>query len=64
MNLAAAPVSFEHKRDKIIAGLHVMASHLRPDRALRIAAPDREVRVERGEHINVNCSYRFTAEAL
>jgi hypothetical protein len=57
-------VRFEHKRDKSIAGLHVMASHFRPDRDLRIATPDREVLVERGEHINLNFSYRFTTEAL
>jgi uncharacterized SAM-dependent methyltransferase len=57
-------VRFEHKRDKSIAGLHVTASHFRPDRDLRIATPDHEVLVERGEHINLNFSYRFTAEAL
>jgi hypothetical protein len=57
-------VRFEDKRDKSIAGLHVTAAHFRPDRDLRIAAPDREVLVERGEHINLNFNYRFTAEAL
>src|SRR5580658_10204141 len=57
-------VRFEHKRDKSIAGLHVMAAYFRPDRDLRIAAPGHEVLVERGEHINLNFSYRFTAEAL
>jgi uncharacterized SAM-dependent methyltransferase len=57
-------VRFEHKHDKSIAGLHVMAAHFRPDRDLRIATPDREVLVERGEHINLNFSYSFTAEAL
>ena len=57
-------VRFDHKRDKTIPGLHVMAAHFRPDRDLRIATPDREVLVERGEHINLNFSYRFTAEAL
>ncbi|MGA3079528.1 MAG: hypothetical protein ABSG56_38370, partial [Bryobacteraceae bacterium] len=31
---------------------------------LRIATPDREVLVQRGEHINLNFSYRFTTEAL
>ena len=55
---------FERKRDKSIAGLHVMAAHFRPDRDLRIATPDREVLVERGEHINLNFSYRSTAEPL
>jgi len=57
-------VRFEHKRDQSIAGLHVTAAHFRPDRDLRIATPDREVLVQRGEHINLNFSYRFTAEAL
>jgi uncharacterized SAM-dependent methyltransferase len=57
-------VRFEHKRDKSIAGLHVMAAYFRPDRDLRIAAPGHEVLVERGEHINLNFNYRFTAEAL
>jgi len=57
-------VRFEDKRDKSIAGLHVTASHFRPDRDLRIATPEREVLVERGEHINLNFSYTFTAEAL
>src|SRR5580658_843956 len=57
-------VRFEHKRDKSIAGLHVMAAYFRPDRDLRIATPGHEVLVERGEHINLNFSYRFTAEAL
>src|ERR1035441_6305182 len=57
-------VRFEHKRDKSIAGLHVTASHFRPDRDLRIATPGHEVLVERGEHINLNFSYRFTSEAL
>ena len=57
-------VSLEHKRDKSIGGLHVTASHFRPDRDLRIATPSHEVLVERGEHINLNFSYRFTAEAL
>jgi hypothetical protein len=42
----------------------VTASHFRPDRDLRIATPEREVLVERGEHINLNFSYRFTTEAL
>jgi hypothetical protein len=55
---------FEHKRDKSTAGLHVTASHFRPDRDLRIAAPGHDVLVERGEHINLNFSYTFTAEAL
>ena len=31
---------------------------------LRIATPGHEVLVERGEHINLNFGYRFTAEAL
>jgi hypothetical protein len=57
-------VRFEDKRDKTIAGLHVTAAHFRPDRDLRIATPDREVLVERGEHIDLNFGYRFTAEAL
>jgi uncharacterized SAM-dependent methyltransferase len=57
-------VRFEDKRDKSIPGLHVTAAHFRPDRDLRIAAPGNEVLVERGEHINLNFSYRFTAEAL
>jgi uncharacterized SAM-dependent methyltransferase len=57
-------VHFEHKRDKSIAGLHVTASHFRPDRDLRIATPGHEVLVERGEHINLNFNYSFTAEAL
>lgn len=57
-------VRFEDKRDKSIAGLHVTASHFRPDRDLRIATPGHEVLVERGEHINLNFGYRFTAEAL
>jgi uncharacterized SAM-dependent methyltransferase len=57
-------VRFEHKRDKSIAGLHVMASHFRPDRDLRIATLGHEVLVERGEHINLNFSYRFTPAAL
>lgn len=57
-------VRFEHKRDSSLAGLHVMAAHFRPDRDLRIPTPDREVLVERGEHINLNFSYRFTPEAL
>jgi len=57
-------VHFEHKRDKSIAGLHVTAAHFRPDRDLRISTPGHEVLVERGEHINLNFSYRFTAEAL
>jgi hypothetical protein len=57
-------VRFETKRDKSIGGLHVTASHFRPDRDLRIATPDREVLVERGEHINLNFAYRFTAEAF
>jgi hypothetical protein len=57
-------VRFEYKRDKSIAGLHVTAAHFRPDRDLRIATPDREVLVQRGEHINLNFSYRFTTEAL
>ena len=57
-------VRFEHKRDQSIAGLHVTAAHFRPDRDLRIATPDREVLVQRGEHINLNFSYRFTTEAL
>ena len=57
-------VSLEHKRDKSIGGLHVTASHFRPDRDLRIATPGHEVLVERGEHINLNFSYRFTSEAL
>jgi uncharacterized SAM-dependent methyltransferase len=57
-------VRFEHKRDKSVAGLHVTASHFRPDRDLRITTLSHEVLVERGEHINLNFSYRFTAEAL
>jgi uncharacterized SAM-dependent methyltransferase len=57
-------VRFEYKRDQSIAGLHVTAAHFRPDRDLRIATPDREVLVQRGEHINLNFSYRFTTEAL
>jgi uncharacterized SAM-dependent methyltransferase len=57
-------VRFEHKRDKSVAGLHVTASHFRPDRDLRITTLGHEVLVERGEHINLNFSYRFTAEAL
>src|SRR5580700_4732526 len=57
-------VRFEHKRDKSIAGLHVMAAHFRPDRDLRILTPGHEVLVERGEHINLNFSYTFTPEAL
>jgi uncharacterized SAM-dependent methyltransferase len=57
-------VRFETKRDKSIGGLHVTASHFRPDRDLRIATPSHEVLVERGEHINLNFSYRFTPEAL
>jgi uncharacterized SAM-dependent methyltransferase len=57
-------VRFEHKRDKSVAGLHVTASHFRPDRDLRITTLAHEVLVERGEHINLNFSYRFTAEAL
>jgi hypothetical protein len=57
-------VRFEHKRDKSIAGLHVTASHFRPDRDLRIATPGHEVLIERGDHINLNFGYRFTAEAL
>jgi len=57
-------VRFEHKRDKSIAGLHVMAAYFRPDRDLRVSTPGHEVLVERGEHINLNFSYRFTPEAL
>jgi len=57
-------VRFEDKRDKSVPGLHVTAAHFRPDRDLRISTPDREVLVERGEHINLNFSYRFTPEAL
>ena len=57
-------VRFEDKRDKSIAGLHITAAHFRPDRDLRIAMPDREVLVERGEHINLSFRYRFTPEAL
>jgi uncharacterized SAM-dependent methyltransferase len=57
-------VRFESRRDKTIGGLHVSAAYFRPDRDLRISTPDREVLVERGEHINLNFSYTFTAEAL
>jgi len=57
-------VRFEHKADRSIAGLHVTAAHFRPDRDLRISTPDREVLVERGEHINLNFRYTFTPEAL
>jgi uncharacterized SAM-dependent methyltransferase len=57
-------VRFEHKRDQSIAGLHVTAAHFRPDRDLRIVLPEREVLVERGEHINLNFRYSFTADAL
>ncbi len=57
-------VRFEHKRDHGFAGLHVTASHFRPDSDLRIATPDREVLVERGEHINLNFRYTFTPEGF
>jgi len=57
-------VRVEHKGDKSIPGVHVMQAYFRPDRDLRIAAPDREVLVERSEHINLNFRYRFTPEAL
>lgn len=57
-------VRFEAKQDKSIAGLHVTTAHFHADRDLRIAAPGREVLVQRGERINLNFSYRFTAEAL
>jgi uncharacterized SAM-dependent methyltransferase len=57
-------VRFEDKRDKIIPGVHVMQAYFRPDRDLRITAPDREVLVERGEHINLSFRCRFTPEAL
>jgi len=57
-------VRFEHKSDHSMAGLHVTAAHFRPDRDLRIATPDREVLVERGEHINLNFRYTFTPEAF
>lgn len=57
-------IRFEDKRDKSVAGMHVTAAFFRPDRDLRIATPDREVLVERGEHINLNFSYRFTTGAL
>ncbi|MGA2135943.1 MAG: L-histidine N(alpha)-methyltransferase [Bryobacteraceae bacterium] len=57
-------VRFEHKRDQSIAGLHVTAAHFRPYRDLRIALPGREVLVERGERLNLNFRYTFTADAL
>ncbi len=57
-------IRFEDKRDKSIAGLEVTAAYFRPSHDLRIAAPDREVLVERGEHINLNFGYRFTPDAL
>lgn len=55
---------FEEKRDKIIPGMRVTASHFRPDRDLRIAALGNDVLVERGEHMNLNFRYSFTPEAL
>lgn len=57
-------VRFEHKRDQGFAGLHVTAAYFRPDRDLRIPTPDREVLVQRGEHINLNFRYTFTEEAF
>jgi len=57
-------VRFEHKRDQSITGLHVTAAYFRPDRDLRIVLPEREVLVERSEHINLNFRYTFTADAL
>lgn len=57
-------VRFEHKRDQSLDGLHVTAAHFRPDRDLRIATPDHEVLVERGEHINLNFRCTFTPRAL
>ncbi|HTQ54462.1 MAG TPA: L-histidine N(alpha)-methyltransferase [Bryobacteraceae bacterium] len=57
-------VRFEHRQDQSLAGMHVTAAHFRPDRDLRIALPEREVLVERGERINLNFRYRFTPEAL
>lgn len=57
-------VRLEHKCDQSLAGLHVTAWHFRPYRDLRIATPDREVLVERVEHINLNFRYRFTLNAL
>ena len=57
-------VRLEHKRDERLTGLYVTRAYFRPDRDLRISTPGHEVLVERGEHINLNFSYRFTAEAL
>ncbi len=57
-------VRFEHKRDHGFTGLHVIAAHFRPDSDLRIGTPDREVLVERGEHINLNFRYTFTTEGF
>jgi len=55
---------FEDRCDESIAGLHVTAAHFRPDRDLRIVTPGHEVLVQRGEHINLNFNYRFSADAL
>jgi len=57
-------VRFEHKQDKSTEGLHVTASHFRTAHDLRIATAVQDVLVERGEHINLNFSYRFTVEAI
>jgi len=57
-------VRFEHKRDHGLAGLHMTAAHFRADRDLRIVTPDHEVLVQRGERINLNFRYTFTAEAF
>jgi hypothetical protein len=57
-------VRFEQKRDESIDGMHVTAAHFRPDRDLRITTPDREVLVERGEHLNLNFRYTFTREGF
>jgi hypothetical protein len=57
-------IRFEDKPDKSIAGLHVSAAFFHTGRDLRIATPDREILVQRGEHINLNFRYRFTQEAF
>jgi len=57
-------VHFDDKSDSRIAGLHMTTAYFRPDRDLRVAAPGRDVLIERGERIHLNFSYRFTSTAL
>ncbi|MBI1786263.1 MAG: L-histidine N(alpha)-methyltransferase [Acidobacteria bacterium] len=57
-------VRFELKRDDRHEGLHLITRHFHAARDLNIAAPQREIMLQRGERVSLNFNYTYSPDAF